>query len=77
MEGFRALCPPATVTGPPGKEVGVIMMISDDLASSSKQRPDINGSDSVQTVWTELIHLGLLICGVYRTPWPGLIYYTC
>ena len=71
MEGFRALCPPATVTGPPGKEVGVIMMISDDLASSSKQRPDINGSDSVQTVWTELTHLELLICGVYRRNRPS------
>ena len=27
IEGFRALCPPKTVTGPPGKEVGVIMMV--------------------------------------------------
>ena len=50
MEGFRALCPPTTVTGPPGKEVGVIMMVSADLASSSIQRPDINGSDTVLTV---------------------------
>jgi hypothetical protein len=47
------------------------MMISDDLASSSKQRPDINGSDSVQTVWTELTHLELLICGVYRRNRPS------
>ena len=60
-----ALCPPATVTGPPGKEVGVIMMVSDDLASSSILRPDVNGSDTVQTVWTELTHLGLIVGGVY------------
>jgi exonuclease III len=71
MEGFRALCPPTTVTGPPGKEVGVIMMVSADIASSSIQRPDINGSDTVQTVWTELTHLGLIIGGVYRRNRPS------
>ena len=32
MEGFRAFCPPTTVTGPPGKEVGVIMMVANKLA---------------------------------------------
>ena len=66
MEGFRALCPPTTVTGPRGKEVGVIMMVSADIAASSIQRPDINGSDTVQTVWTELTHLELIVGGVYR-----------
>jgi hypothetical protein len=71
MEGFRALCPPTTVTGPPGKEVGVIMMVSADLASSAIQRPDINGSDTVQTVWTELTHLGLIVGGVYRRNRPS------
>jgi hypothetical protein len=71
MEGFRALCPPKTVTGPPGKEVGVIMMVSADLASSAIQRPDINGSDTVQTVWTELTHLGLIVGGVYRRNRPS------
>jgi hypothetical protein len=71
MEGFRALCPPTTVTGPPGKEVGVIMMVSADIASSSIQRPDINGSDTVQTVWTELTHLGLIVGGVYRRNRPS------
>ena len=71
MEGFRALCPPATVTGPPDKEVGVIMMVSDDLASSSIPRPDINGSDTVQTVWTEFTHLDLIVGGVYRRNRPS------
>jgi hypothetical protein len=71
MEGFRALCPPTTVTGPPGKEVGVIMMVSADIASSSIQRPDINGSDTVQTVWTEITHLGLIVGGVYRRNRPS------
>ena len=71
MEGFRALCPPKTVTGPPGKEVGVIMMVSADLASSSIQRPDINDADTVQTVWTELTHLGLIVGGVYRRNRPS------
>ena len=71
MEGFRALCPPSTVTGPPDKEVGVIMMVSDDQASSSIPRPDINGSDTVQTVWTEFTHLDLIVGGVYRRNRPS------
>ena len=47
------------------------MMVSNELASSSIQRPDINGADSVQTVWTELTHLGLIIGGVYRRNRPS------
>ena len=47
------------------------MMVSADIASSSIQRPDINGSDTVQTVWTELTHLGLIIDGVYRRNRPS------
>ena len=70
IEGFRALCPPKTVTGPPGKEVGVIMMVS-DLGLSSIQRPDINGADTVQTGLTELTHLGLIVGGVYRRNRPS------
>ena len=41
-------------------------MISDDLASSAKPRPDINGTDSVQTVWVEFTGLKMLVGGVYR-----------
>ena len=36
IDGFKAFCPPATVTGPSGKEVGVILMISNRLLSASK-----------------------------------------
>ena len=46
MEGFCAFCPPTTVTGPPDKEVGVLMLISNNLASSAKPRPDINAMDT-------------------------------
>ena len=70
IEGFRALCPPKTVTGPPGKEVGVIMMVS-DLGLSSIQRPDINGADTVQTGLTELTHLELIVGGVYHRNRPS------
>ena len=31
IEGYKAYCPPITVTGPRGKEVGVTMMISNSL----------------------------------------------
>ena len=34
MEGFRAFCSPISVTGPQNKEAGVIMMVSEDLASA-------------------------------------------
>ena len=71
MEGFRAFCPPTSVTGPQNKEAGVIMMVSEDLASASIQRPDINGSDTVQTVWTELTNYGLIVGGVYRRNRPS------
>ena len=70
IEGFRALCPPKTVTVPPGKEVGVIMMVS-DLELSSIQRPDINGADTVQTGLTELTHLELIVGGVYHRNRPS------
>ena len=44
IDGFRSFCPPSCVTGPQGKEVGVTLMISDELSSSSKPRTDINGT---------------------------------
>lgn len=72
MEGFRAFCPPKTVTGPPEKEVGVLMMISNEMSSSAKPRHDINSQDTVQTIWTEFTDLNLLVCGVYRRWRPGL-----
>ena len=71
IEGFRAFCPPETVKGPPGKEVGVIMLVSNKLASAAIKRPDINGKDSVQTVWTELRDCNLLVGGVYRRNRPS------
>ena len=70
MKGFRAFCPPLTVTGPSGKETGVIVMVSEELASSSKLRPNINGCDTLQSVWVELSNQNLLIGGVYRRNRP-------
>ena len=66
IEGFKAFCPPTSVTGPLGKEVGVILMISDKLAAAAKPRPDINGDDSVQTIWIEIGIHNLIIGGIYR-----------
>jgi hypothetical protein len=66
IEGFKAFCPPNSVTGPPGKEVGVILMISNKLAASAKPRPDINGDDTVQTIWIEMGNYDLIIGGIYR-----------
>ena len=40
MQDFQAFCPPKTVTGPPGKETGVLMMVSNTLAASAKPRPE-------------------------------------
>ena len=66
IDGFKAFCPPKYVTGPPGKEVGVIVLVSEKLASSCKIRPAVNGSDTVQTVWIQLTNHGILIGGVYQ-----------
>ena len=71
MQGFRVFCPPTVVTGPPNKEVGVVMMVSNDLAASAKPRYDINYTDTVQTVWTEFVDLKLIVGGVYRRCRPG------
>ena len=71
IDGFKAFCPPSSVTGPSGKEAGVIMLISNDLSLASKPRPDINGNDTVQTVWVELTNYDLLIGGVYRRARPS------
>ena len=46
-------------------------MISNKLSSASKPRPDINGNDTVQTVWIELVNHDLLIGGVYRRARPS------
>ena len=52
LEGYKkSFCPPSSVKGPPGKETGVIIMVSRKLTSSWKLRPEINGSDTVKTVW--------------------------
>ena len=71
IEGFKAFCPPASVTGPSGKEVGVTMLISNELTSVSKPRPDINCNDTIQTVWVELMNHNILIGGVYRRARPS------
>ena len=65
LEGYKAFCPQNSVTGPPGKEAGVIVLVSEKLASSCKLRPDINGLDTVQTVWIEFTNYDILIGGVY------------
>ena len=51
IEGFRAFCPPKTVTGPKDKEVGVLNLVANDLVSSAIPRPDINCQDSVQIIY--------------------------
>ena len=71
IEGFKAICPPASVTGPYNKEVGVILLISNMVSSGCKPRPDINSKDSIQTVWVELINHDLIIGGVYRRARPS------
>ena len=48
------------------------MLISNNLASSAKPRPDINAIDTVQTVWVEFTELKVLIGGVYRRCRTGL-----
>ena len=72
MQGFKAFCPPSSVTRPPGKEAGVLMLVSNTLATSAKPRPDINGDDTVQTVWTEFKDLKLIVGGIYRRCRPGI-----
>ena len=71
IEDFKAFCPPASVTGPLKKEVCVILMVSNKLSSVTKPRNDINGSDTVQTVWVELANHNLIIGGVYRRSRPS------
>ena len=41
-------------------------MISNKLAASAKPRPDINGDDTVQTIWIEIGNHDLIIGGIYR-----------
>ena len=31
IEGFKAFCPPTSVTGPSGKEVGVLILVSNNV----------------------------------------------
>ena len=66
IDGFKAFCPPTSVTGPSGKEAGVIILVSNNLASDVKPRPDINGNDTVQSTWIEITSLNTIIAGVYR-----------
>ena len=46
-------------------------MISDKLAASARPRPDINGDDSVQTIWMEIGIHNLIIGGNYRRARPS------
>ena len=48
IDGFKAFCPPSSVTGPCGKEVGVYILVSNNLTPDVISRLDINGKDSVQ-----------------------------
>ena len=42
MEGFTAFCPPPFTTGPIGKEAGLVILVSNDIASSIILRHDLN-----------------------------------
>ena len=42
------------------------MLVSTELATAAKPRPDLNEDDTVQTVWTEFSQFQLLVGGVYR-----------
>ena len=48
-----------------------MLMISSKLSLATKPRHDINGNDSVQTVWVELMNHNLIIGGVYRRARPS------
>ena len=65
LRAYKAFSPPKSVTGPPDKEAGVIILVSQKLASSCRIRLDIHGLDTVQTVWTELTNYSTLMGGVY------------
>ena len=48
------------------KKFGVILKISNKLTAAAKPRSDINGDDSVQTIWIEIGNHDLIIGGIYR-----------
>ena len=71
VEGFTAFCPPPFTTGPKGKEAGLVILVSNDIAISTIARPDLNNKvDTIPTVWIQLKNLNqkldCIIGGVYR-----------
>ena len=71
IEGYTAFGPPSFTTGPKGKEAGLVILVSNDIAMYTIARPDINNKvDTIPTVWVQLKNLNqnlnFIIGGVYR-----------
>ena len=68
VEGYIVFCPSSTTTGPRGKEAGLIILVSNDVATFTIAGSDISKSDSIPTIWIQLKNrnLDLVIGGVYR-----------
>ena len=70
IEGYTVFCPPSFTTGPKGKEAGLIVLVSNDVAIYTSARPDLNNkTDTIPTVWIHLKNnenLDFIIGGVYR-----------
>ena len=76
IEGYTVYCPPSFTTGPKGKEAGLIMLVSNDIASSIILRHDLNNEvDTIPTLWVQLKNLNqkldIIIGGVYRRSRPS------
>ena len=68
VEGYIVFCPSSTTTGPRGKEGGLIILVSNDVATFTIAGSDISKSDSILTIWLQLKNknVDLVIGSVYR-----------
>ena len=71
IEGYTVFCPPTFTTGPKGKEAGLVMLVSNEIAKSITIRHDLNNEvDTIPTLWVHLkslnLKLDIIIGGVYR-----------
>ena len=68
VEGYIVFCPSSTTTGPRGKEAGLIILVSNDVATFTIAGSDISKSDSILTIWLQLKNknVDLVIGSVYR-----------
>ena len=70
IEGFTVFCPPPFTTGPRGKEAGLIILVSNEIATCTFARSDIKKEDSIPSIWIHLKNLNqnldCIIGGVYR-----------